>query len=30
MKLGMKPKDGLENSFNMGILALKLQEKEWS
>jgi starch phosphorylase len=23
MKLGMKPKDGLENSFNMGILALK-------
>ncbi len=31
MKLGMKPKDGLENSFNMGILALKIAgKKEWS
>lgn len=27
MKLGMKPKDGLENSFNMGILALKIAGK---
>lgn len=28
MKLGMKPKDGLENSFNMGILALKIAGKK--
>ena len=28
MKLGMKPREGLDNSFNMGILALKIAGKK--